>query len=272
MTRLHRSFAPWHPAAAYALGCSLLIGLLAGISHGASSGVHGGLAVFLGWATVRELAPSRLVPGLLAPWTTLVFAIPAEADLRACLVVMLAARIAAGTTGGAPRLLDCAVLVALAAWSAVHPAGFPVALVLAAVLFVEGGRIRHRVAGALALGGAMLVGSLEGTATVRATAGSPNTAELVLDGLVLVAALVAIARRPPTRLRERPDRGTAGLVGRRVRSARIVMLFTLAAATVWTGLLAPFTLAAGSGALIAVALSGAGYRAASGTDPAAGDP
>jgi hypothetical protein len=227
------------------------------VSHGLHSGVRGALVAFLAWAIVRELAPKRALASLLAPFAAVAFAIPADSDVLACVGVLMAARTAARTVGDPPTLLDCAALVALAGWLATRPDALPVALVLAAVVFADGPPLRLRLAGLAALATALVVGSVEGTLTLR-----PGWPELALQAQVLVAVAAAatvwlLVAHVPTRLRARDDRHGGQLRGARIRSARIVTVAAVVATVAWIGSDAVFSLSAACAALLAAGLGGA---------------
>src|SRR3712207_8284344 len=62
---------------------------------------------------------------------------PPRSTLFPYTTLFRSARIAARTVGDPPTLLDCVVLVPFAGWVASRPAGLPVALVLAAIVFAD---------------------------------------------------------------------------------------------------------------------------------------
>lgn len=261
VSSLGRSVAPWHPATAWALGASTSVFITASLAHGIGSGFRGAVAVFIAWAITRELAPKRFLASALAPVAAVAFAIPADTDLLSCVGVLLAARIASRTVGDPPTLFDCIALVALAGWLATRPPGLPVALVLAAVVFVTEHRSRHRITGTLMLLVALVVGSTEGTLTVRGAWEDPSMpAQLLMLG-ALVGSILLIAWPLPRRLRVRDDRRRGSLHGQRIRIARIVTAASVAAAVAWVGTSGMFELSSAAAALVAAAVGGAGARA-----------
>lgn len=263
-TSLARSVAPWHPAVGWAWLASSIVFVTAGISHGLDSGFRGAVAVFLGWAIARELAPKRAITSLLAPFAVVAFAIPGETDLLACFGVLLATRVALRPAGRPPTVPDAAVLVGLAAVLAMRPVGLPVALVLAAISFVDAPPRRMRLVGLAALAAAIGVGIVEGTLTTRPEWGDPALGAQVLLALLVAAAAVVLAWPLPRRLRATDDRSQGEpLRGPRLRVTRIVTVAAVAAAVAWVGSDAPFALSSASGALVAAALGGAGVRPAS---------
>lgn len=263
---LYRSIAPWHPAVAWVWFASIAVGSATAIAHGAGSGVRGALAVFLCWAIVRELAPRRALPALLAPVAAVAFAIPGDTDLLACWCVLVAARVAAGTARATPTLLDLALLVPFAAFASTRPAGLPAAVVLSAVVFAVSHRPRFRVAGVGMLLASIGVGAVEGTLTARPGWDDPGSPAQVLLALAVAATAWLLAAPLPARLRARSDRGREHLRGQRVRAARAAVVASLLAAVGWTGLDGAFALSAAAGALLAAA-AGARSRAAT---PSAG--
>jgi hypothetical protein len=232
------------------------------VAHGLHAGMRGGLVAFVAWAIVRELAPKRALASLLAPFAAVAFAIPADSDVLACAGVLMATRIAARTVGDPPTLLDCAAMVGMTAWLATRPEALPVALVLAAVLFADGPPLRLRLAGIAALAAALVVGSVEGTLTLR-----PEWNDLAMQAQVLIAFTAAatiwlLLARVPARLRARDDRRRGPLRGPRIRCARIVALAAVLASVAWVGSDGVFTLSAASAALLAAGLGGTRLRAA----------
>lgn len=262
LSSLARSVAPWHPATAWALSTSAVVFVTAGLAHGVSGGFRGAVAVFLAWAITRELAPKRFLASMLAPFAGVAFAIPGDTDLLSCVGVLLAARIASRSMGDPPTTLDCIALVPIAAWLATRPEGLPVALVLAAVVFVQNHEQRFRLTGALMLVVVLVVGSTEGTLTLRSAWEDPALPAQVLMAATAAAALVLLAWPLPRRLHVRDDRRRGHLRGARIRVARIATVAAVGAGVAWVGTSAMFELSSASAAVLAAALGGAGARAA----------
>lgn len=256
MTSLARLLAPWHPAVAWALAAAAAVGIATAVSHGAHSGVRGALIVVLTWATVRELAPRRALPALLAPVAAVAYAIPERVDLLASLCVLLAARVASRSTGRSLTGVDCGVLVVLAGWAAARPAGLPAALVLAGVVFSSDGRARNRSTGALVLVAALVVGSTEGTITIRADWAGSGTFGLALLVVAAIGSALLVATRLPARLRARDDRRREPLRGPRVHAARVAAVASVAAAALWVGRAGVFELGAVTAAVAVCGLLG----------------
>lgn len=266
-TSLWRSPWPTRFAPAWAWFASLVVFLSTWNSHGFDSGVRGGLAVYIGWAIVRELAPARPLPSLYAPFAVVAFAIPAETDVLACATVLVAARVAARTVGDPPTWLDCVALVGLASWAATRDVGLAAALVLAAVVFVDG-PVRTRIAGALALVAVLAIAVTEGTLTMRFDWDDPVRAEQVLLVIAALAALRLLFTSLPARVRVRDDRRRTWLFGARIRSARIAVVASVLAAIAWTGVDGAFALSSASAAILVVGLGGVKLRARRGPDVA----
>jgi hypothetical protein len=263
LTSLSRSPAPWHPAAAWAWTASTIVFVGAGISHGFDAGLRGAITVFLAWAIVRELAPKRWLASLLAPFVAVAFAIPSETDLLACFGVLLVARIALRSVGAPPTMFDCGILIALSGMLAMRPAGLPVAVILGAILWVDTTRTLVRAAGIAALAIALLVGSVEGTLTLRPGWDDPEMGAQVLFALLGAAMLVLVAWPLPRRLAVRCDRRSGGrLQGTRLRIARLAAVTCVLSAVVWTGTDGVFALSSAAAAIVAAALGGCGARSA----------
>ena len=262
ISALYRTVVPWNPATAWALSTSFAVFVSTSFAHGISSGFRGGVAVFLAWAITRELAPKRGIASMLAPFAGVAFAIPGDTDLLSCVGVLLAARIASRSVGDAPTPIDCLALVPIAGWLATRPEGLPVALVLAAIVFVQDHERRLWLTGALMLVVILVVGSTEGTLTVRGGWDDPAIGAQALMALGIASALVLLAWPLPRRLRVQDDRRRGHLHGARIRTARVVAIACVAATIGWVGTSAAFELSSASAAIVAAALGGAGARAA----------
>jgi hypothetical protein len=180
--------------------------------------------------------------------------------------VLLAARIASRSVGDLPTPFDCIALLGFAAWLPTRPVGLPVALVLAAIVFVQDHERRLRLTGALMLVITLVVGSTEGTLTVRGGWDDPALPAQALMAVAIACALLLLVWPLPRRLRTRDDRRRDQLHGARIRAARVVTIAAVAAAIAWVGTSAPFELSAASAAIVAAALGGAGARAARSSD------
>jgi hypothetical protein len=252
-----RPIVPWHPATAWALAATSLTFTLTTLAHGFDSGLRGALAVFVTWAIVRELAPKRALASALAPFAAIAWAIPGDTDVLSCVGVLAAARVASRTVGDPPTLLDRLALIGLAAWMSLRPAGLPVALVLAAIMFTDVPRARARVSGMLVLVAALLVGATEGTLQLRPGWDDPTQLEQLLVALTGAVAAWLLVAPLPRRLRARDDRRRGQLHGLRIRTARIAVVACVGAAIAWAGLDGAFELSCASAALLAAGLGGA---------------
>jgi hypothetical protein len=261
ITSLYRSPAPTRLASAWALTAALIVFFSTWASHGVHGGIRGGAAVFFAWAIVRELAPNRPLPSLYAPFLAVAFAIPEHTDILACLAVVLIARIASRTVGARLTWFDYALLVPVAGWVATRPVGLPVALVLAAVIFVEEAGWRARAFGVLTLAVVIITGSFEGTLTIKGGWDDPTGGRLVLIVVLALAAIRLVLTRLPVLVRVRDDRRLDWLRGANIRVARIAVVAALGATVVWVGTDGLFHLSAASAAVVAVGLGGVKLRA-----------
>lgn len=221
--------------------------LLAGDSFGDAvwGGILGGGAAFLAWAVCRELDPDRpptaALGALLAPWVLLA----GDPSLLGLAVVLLGARITAGTTGYRLYEVDAAALALFALGAGAGGAGpIPGALMGIAVLWVDRrtGRIAGPLTAAAAFAGWALWG--EGPEWVDLAGG---------EWVVLMAALPALAGVVWVRAGVPTDRGDAAVRPGRVRWARLLVAACIAGATAWFG--AP-GLVALSPALVGAAAAG----------------
>jgi len=261
LTSLYRSALPVTAALAWIWCATGIVFVSAWISHGQAAGTRGALAVFLSWAITRELAPRRWLASALAPFAGVAFAIPADTDVLSCVVVLLAARVAARSVGDPPSRLDALLLIGLSAGVAMRPVGLPVALVLAAIVFSDASAPRSRLTGTLMLIATLVVGSVEGTLTPRGGWDHHTLAAQVLMAVSCATAVVLIAWPLPKQLRVRDDRRRGRLRGTRIRAARIAVFAAVLASIPWIGTSAVFELSAASAALLAAGLGGAGARA-----------
>lgn len=261
---LSRSIWSPTPALAWMWFASFVVFLGASIADGAGYGARSAIAVFLGWAIVREIMPRGALVSFMVPIITALLVLnTGETDLAACFGVLLAARIVSGTVGRMPTLLDCGLLVIFCGWIAQRGIGLPVAVIVGAAL-VSVRTTRTRVAGAACILVALWIANDAGTLGVATrdawTRGS--TGEQFVASLLVVSALILVWPLP-AKLRIHTDKKWARLRGGRITAARIVVLAALLAAVVWEGL-APglFGLSAACGAVIATAASGGRLRAA----------
>ena len=260
LTSLYRSPLPTRFASWWAWFATLLVFFSTWASHGLDGGIRGAAAVFFAWAIVRELAPNRPLPSLYAPFAAVAFAIPEHTDILACGGALVLARIASRTTGAKLTWLDYLVLVPFAGWVATKPVGLPVALVLAAVIFVEERRWRARLFGIATLATVLAVGSTEGTLTMRGGWDDPSDPKLVLMAILVLGAIRLVLTRLPVLVRVRDDRQLDWLRGANIRVARIAVVAALGASVVWVGTDSPFHLSAVSAAVVAVGLGGVKLR------------
>jgi hypothetical protein len=221
--------------------------LLAGDPFGDAvwGGIAGGGAAFLGWAVARELDPDRpptaALAALVAPWALLA----GEPSLLGVAIVLLGARITAGTTGYRLYEVDAVALALFAFMAGAGGAGpLPGALVGAVVAVVD--RRIGRIAGPLTVAASFAGWALWGD--------GPSWADLA-DGewVLAVGALPALMGVAWVRAVAATDRGDAAVKVGRVRAARVLALAAVGGAVVWLG--AP-GLVALSPALVAAAAAG----------------
>lgn len=208
-----------------------------GLGEAWRRGISGGGAAFLSWAIGRELDPDRpstaCVAASLGPWLILI----GSPDLLGSALILLTARMVAGTTGRWVTRVDVVVMVIATAGVAARPtgAGFAAVTVLGvAVAAVYEPRARSR----MLIGAAAIAGAATGAAwwAGRSPSGptSPGGAVLVLfiAGVVGAGLSVVLLRRvaAPT------DRGHGETVSTaRVRLARVTATAAALGAWMWAG-------------------------------------
>jgi hypothetical protein len=156
-----------------------------------AAGVSGALAVLLGWALAREVAPDRHGAAFVSlAFTWLVVVVEPRASLLQAALALVLARIVNRSTGLPPTPLDTVTAVGLAAW-AVVASGNPFLGVAAHLAFVADAALpkglkRHALAAplVLAVGLAVALGFVPDAPVNRAAWGLPD-----LDALLPVAAL-----------------------------------------------------------------------------------
>lgn len=182
----------------------------------------GGLA-FLSWTIARELHPDGValatVASLAAPFALLA----GQPDLLAAAMVMLAARVVAGTTGRAIHWIDLAVVLAVAAPVAWRSTG-PWVLTASALALAGVIPLQDRRRPQLAVGAGALVG-LAGFAWWRV-----DFALEVEAWMLVIAALAAISLLGPRRVTVGTDRPGGTVSPGRVRAARGYAFIAAAAA------------------------------------------
>lgn len=210
-------------------GAGLIAGIVTLISGGGwgeamRNGLSAGGAAFLAWAITRELHPDRpgsaLLAAVLAPLTVL----RSDPDLLSCVVVLLIARVVAGTTGRVLRWFDVALVAGFAAPVAFRTSGSGVLTVsvsaLGALLAVQD---RRRLELATAT---VAVAALATVAWLRFEFGFDAD-----DWLVPVAAAGLVGLVGPKIVRVGADRQGGAISPRRVRAARGFAWIAAAAAT-----------------------------------------
>lgn len=167
------------------------------LGEAAVGGLQVAIGAFLAWALARELDPDRPASARWAGMLSLLFAAVLGAPaLLPCAVVMVMARVFVRTSGLAPRVTDLVLLVAGAILAASTLAGAVAALVLATALALD---LRHEDAletGPIAAAAIAIVvgGGIRLVAADPLEWARPETAELVIAALVLVALVPGRAR------------------------------------------------------------------------------
>lgn len=233
-----RGFDPTLPSNRFVLGGSVVAGaaggfaaLVAGerLAEAAGWGVASGGGFFIAWALARELHPDRpgvaAVAALLAP----VFLLLDRPKLLSSGVVLLVARLVAGTTGRRFQWVDALVLVVLAGLSIGTPVGTAVLAVAAAATgatwFGPGRR------GPVAIS-AFALAFLAAWSVAISEDGVAGGLEAI-DGGVALFGLAAIAG--PVKVVTGTDREGGVIHPGRVRAARVFAAGTVAASAALGG-------------------------------------
>lgn len=173
-----------------------------------------GVGVFLAWAIARELDPDHSAAATLAIVVAIAFLALGPPAAAVTAVVLLAARVTAGTVGTRLQPTDLVVLTLATAYAGSRPEAWGAAVfLLAAVLIARPPRssVIALVLGTAAISGALLSGA------------TPSPAALSVTSLALVAAaVVAAAISIPVRTVSSPtDSGTGSIDPLRITAARI---------------------------------------------------
>jgi hypothetical protein len=240
-THLGRPIDVRHPSNLFAVAASAVVGLLAFLLADGSildrgwEGALFGLAAFMAWALGREIDPDRTLTAnaSLVAGGFLAIAVDVAAP-GAILLVMVAARITARTTGLAPKVSDLAVISIVGVALASDVAGWAGAMILAFAIARDATlpepAPRHQAWFGI---GVAVLGSA--SAWLRDAFGSWQTPDLTSWALIGAGLLgAAIAAQPE------PVVSTCDLRGRdlhhlRVRWARFQTLVAAALAVVAGG-------------------------------------
>lgn len=227
------------------------LAVLASLWHGVSYGV----TAFLTWAIARELDPGQPRTARLAVFVYGLAAWTGPPGLGATLAALLAARIIARTTGRAPTRWDLAGVVVVAGVAAASPAGFVVALGVAYALYADTrlpdpapATEQHAAAGATAVV-AIVVTLASGSFWTQWR--GPD----LLEGLLILAALAAVAVLRVGQVRSSGDLDRQPLSAERVQHARALTLGAALASVLWAGAAGIGALAGVFAAVIGVALA-----------------
>jgi hypothetical protein len=234
-----------------------------GWTSSAWSGLWIGVAVFLAWACGRELDPDREWPAQLALPVGAGLALTGSVRVAACLLVLLALRLAAGTIGTPLRAADVAWLPLLAGWASTQSRGGLVASLAAALGLAWALHVGHVARGSRRVAHATLV-LLPVVAVACAVLAdrleprwpNPHGWHLALEVAVLLAAAV-VAAVPPRPVRSRCDDGSRAIATAHVRAGRVLCAALLVAALALGGVAQLASLTAPAAAVVACALAAA---------------
>jgi hypothetical protein len=237
--------------AAGAVGSVVAFAGGSGILDSLGWGVAAGGAAFVAWAVGREVDPDRtLVAGAAAP-VAAAFVAVGRPSLVASGAVMLAARVAARTTGWPVGPVDLVVLAGLAGWSTAVPAGVPAGIVLGAVLVTEPARSGATPPHVPAAGAAILAGVVAAAAWRGTLVPDPSAIGGWQWVVLAVCAVGVLAALRPARTTTTADNTGEPLDPARLTVARVVTAMAVGGALVWAG---------GPG-LVALAPAGTGLAA-----------
>lgn len=223
LTGLGRPLDPAHRSNRLAMTFTILSGVSAVIStwlvNGNPDFIGSGavaLGVFLAWAIAREIDPDRprsATVAMLLAWSVALVVPPA---LLAVGVILLGARILAGTVGGRLKTTDYFVLTGASAVAASQPVAWPAIGILIYAVWKERSSPRWPL---WAMTGGALIVALGSEAVPQP--GIPGVgAGLLLFGVIVVG----FARRQATMVRSMCDTGDRVVDARAVSRARLAAI------------------------------------------------
>jgi hypothetical protein len=242
---LGRSLDFSHPSNRFVGAATVGAGLIAAaaaLANGRGStevlgdGVLAGGAAFVAWALARELDPDRPVGAGVAAVVAPVILLAGPPDLLVCGLLMISARIIAGTTGRSLGLIDVGVVGLWAVAVAFRDAGFPIALITAIAPATSAWWHRSAARLLFVASGLILTGVVA-LAVLLADGGSWPQPTGVARGL-LVAGLAAgiVSTWAVPRVRSSTDSRRGGIIStQRVRLARLGTLGAGVGAMLWAG-------------------------------------
>lgn len=249
MTSLGRSVDLNYPSNVFAVAGSAVAGTLAfGVSLGdgfptaAAGGIVVGLAAFVAWAIGRELDPDHPAAAAVALVIAGAAALFDRPALLAVFGVLLAARLAVGSTGLRPTPIDRAVLVAVAVALGTQAVAWPALVVLVVAIVMRGKSIALPLSMAVvgAAGAIVLAEAPEWTV--------PDPWQWAFLGAALVSGVAGAAlASAPTSM---DDLGAPIALGA-LRAARVAAVLAVAGTGALLGGSAAGAMAPVSGALIA---------------------
>ncbi len=213
-----------------------------------------GLAVFVAWATARELTPDYPSAATVAAVLALAAALVAPPSILVSGVALIGLRLVAGTVGAAVSRFDVGVLVVLGVVAGVIPVLWITAIAIGAWVWAapEVGH-RRRVAGIL-----FVVGVASGLALAYVLGREYGWAEIEITTTAYVltafAGGVMLLAARPTRVISQVDAGTARIDVARIRLARLAAGSFVMWATVMGGVAGFVAIAPATAALVATAV------------------
>jgi hypothetical protein len=227
-----RGFDLSYPSNRFVLVATPALGMVAGLitliagggwSAGIRNGFAAGGAAFLAWALARELHPDHPGVAALAALVAPLGVLRGGPDLLAAAVVLLGARVVAGTTGRVLRWVDVAVFVVVAtpvAFRASGPAVLTTAALALAMVLTRQNRRRLETAVTVAV-----LAGLATLAWIRFDPAFEVDPWLIAPALLGLAALVG-----PGRVKVGTDREGGIISPNRVRAGRGVAWIAAAGA------------------------------------------
>ena len=242
---LGRSLDFSYPSNRFAVAATIGAGLIAaaaalanrrGSTEVLGDGVLAGGAAFVAWALARELDPDRPVGAGVAAVIAPVVLFAGPPDLLVCGLLVLAARIFAGSTGRVLGLVDLGVIGVWAVPVVFRDAGVPIALIAAIAPAVSAWWHRSAARLLFAASGVILAGVV--ALAVLFADGGPWPQPTGVARGVLVAGLAAgvVSSWALPRPRSSTDSRRGGIIStQRVRLARLGTLGAGVGAMLWAG-------------------------------------
>lgn len=186
------------------------------------------ISVFLAWAIARELDPDRTMTAVLAMAIAAPIILVAGGPTPAvAAAALLGVRVIAGTVGRSLTLLDVAVMAAAGIYSGIRVESWPIAILIAVVLFLDGRR-HSRAWAIFTVAGAALV------ALIVANGPTPLIDISVVAQMVAVGVAMFVSI-PVRKVDSRSDSNGILLSAGRITIARVSLGSALAAGVFLSG-------------------------------------